>query len=163
MIRIGKIRIGRIDWDSADFTYGQRIELGEIFSDKEKSEYYRLCAAFRCMYGWSRRLVPMPVRIRMFSGIIDGLKAWIDKEQRMLAYAPSSDEVAAGIRELTAKVGNMSTIKSLAKAYNTDPDEVLRWPYGKVFVILYTDLEERKYEKKLMNNAYGKHNKRGQH
>ena len=47
-------------------------------------------------------------------------------------------------------------IKALAKAYGKDPDEILRWQYGKVFGILYTDLEERKFEKKYQQQINGK-------
>lgn len=148
------LKFGTIDWESADFTYGQRIELGDIFSDEEVGEYTRLCKAFKCMYGYSRKWIPLRRRARMFNEILDGFKGWIDKEQAMLKYNPSSDEMSAGIKELSEKVGNMSTIKQLAKAFSTDPDEILKWPYSKVFVILYTDLEERKYEEKLKKAVY---------
>ena len=37
-----------------------------------------------------------------------------------------------------------------------DPDEILEWDYAKVFGILYTDLEERKYETKLNKRIYGR-------
>ena len=50
----------------------------------------------------------------------------------------------------------MSTIKALAKAYGKDPDEILQWQYAKVFGILYTDLEERKFEKKYQQQINGK-------
>ena len=161
MLRIGKIRIGKLDWEGRDFTYGQRIELGEIFGEKDRSEYSKLCDAFKCLYGCDRRILPMKLRIRVFDGILKGLKGWIDREQKMLSYTPSGEELSAGIRELSAKVGSMSTIKSMAKTYSVDPDRILEWPYGKVFGILYTDLEERKYEKKLQKVYYD--NRRTKH
>lgn len=154
MIKIFGKGFGTIDWESNDFTYGQRIELGEIFSEEETSEYYKLCKAFKVMYGYSRKWLPVRMRVRKFNGIALGLKGWIDKEREMLKYNPSSEEISAGIKELSEKVGNMSTIKQLAKAYSIDPDEVLKWSYAKVFAILYTDLEERKFEQKLNKNAH---------
>lgn len=147
MIRIGKYGIGKIDWNK-DFTYGNRIALEQIFAS-DKSDYWKMCDAFKEMYGFSRRVLPMKLRTEVFESIAIGLKEWIDKEQELLNYTPSAEEIRAGIKDLSDKVGNMSTIKSLAKTYATDPDKVLEWPYSKVFVILYTDLEERKFEKKL--------------
>lgn len=154
MIRIGNIRLGKIDWDSNDFTYGQRIELGNIFADEESSHYSKLCRAFKVMYGFSRKVIPMRARIKRYDLILDGLKQWIEKERMLLNYTPTDDELNAGIKDLTEKVGNMSTIKQIAKTYGTDPDEVLKWAYSKVFIILYTDLEERKYETKLQKQIY---------
>lgn len=148
MVRIGKYKIGRIDWDSEDFSYGQRIELGEIFGS-EGRDYQKMCDAFRTMYGFSRLVLPMRLRVKVFDSIVRGLKGWIEKEQQLLDYEPSDEELRAGVKKLTEKVGNMSTIKQLAKSYGVDPDVVLGWSYGKVFGILYTDLEERKFEKKL--------------
>ena len=150
-MRIGRFRIGRFDWEGDGFTYGMRVELGDIFGDEGKSEYKRLCEAFKIVYGFDRRVLPMRKRIKVFDGIATGLAQWIDKERQLLDYVPSEEEIKAGIRDLSKKVGSMSTVKQLAKAYGTDPDKVLDWPYSKVFAILYTDLEERKYETKLSN------------
>lgn len=149
MIRIGKYRIGHFDWEGDCFTYGMRVELGDIFGDEDKSEYKRLCDAFKVVFGFDRRVLPMKKRIKVFDGIAVGFSQWIDKERRLLDYTPSDEEIRAGIKDLSKKVGSMSTVKQLAKAYGTDPDTVLDWPYSKVFAILYTDLEERKYETKL--------------
>lgn len=148
-MRIGKYRIGHFDWEGDSFTYGMRVELGDIFGNTEKSEYWRLCDAFKLVYGFDRRVLPMRKRLKVFDGIVKGLSQWIDKETQLLDYTPSDEELRAGIRDLGKKVGSMTTVKQLAKAYGTDPDKVLDWPYSKVFAILYTDLEERKYETKL--------------
>lgn len=148
MKHIGKYAIGRIDWDK-DFTYGHRVEFESIFTADDTSEYKKMCKAFKAMYGFSHRLLPMRLRAKVFDKIVRGFKSWIDREQQMLDYSPTEEERRAGIKELSEKVGQLSTIKALAKAYCTDPDKVLEWPYSKVFIILYTDMEERKYEKKL--------------
>lgn len=148
MKHIGKYAIGRIDWDK-DFTYGHRVEFESIFTADDTSEYKKMCKAFKAMYGFSHRLLPMRLRAKVFDKIVRGFKNWIDREQQMLDYSPTEEERRAGIKELSEKVGQLSTIKALAKTYCTDPDKVLEWPYSKVFIILYTDIEERKYEKKL--------------
>ena len=60
MIRIGKIVVGSLDIEGGEFTYGNRIALGAILSDESRSEYQRLKAAFRELYGYSCRLLPLP-------------------------------------------------------------------------------------------------------
>lgn len=156
-IRIGRLKFGRLDLDGKDMTYGNRIALADIFTPQEGvTEYMQFCDAFRELHGFSARLVPLRLRIKRIYEITEGLRSWIEKEQQMLAYTPTSDEIAAGIEELGKKVGSMSTVKALAKAYGKDPDEILRWQYGKVFGILYTDLEERKFEKKYQQQINGK-------
>lgn len=157
MIRIGRLKFGRLDLDGKDMTYGNRIALADIFSPSQgKTEYAQFCEAFKELHGYSARLVPLPLRVKRIYEITEGLRSWIEKEQHMLKYTPSSDEIAAGIEELGKKVGSMSTIKALAKAYGKDPDEILLWQYAKVFGILYTDLEERKFEKKYQQQINGK-------
>lgn len=157
MIRIGGYILGRVDMEGGEFTYGNRIELGSIFASTEKTEYQKLKAAFREVYGYSCRLVPFRRRLAMLNDLAQGLLSWVEKEQRLLKYKPSPNEVAAGIKELSERVGSMSTIKAIAKAYGRDPDEVLRWNYGKVFGILFTDLEEYKYRQrynKILENEH---------
>ena len=157
MIRIGRLKFGRLDLDGKDMTYGNRIALADIFSPSQgKTEYAQFCESFKELHGYSARLVPLPLRVKRIYEITEGLRSWIEKEQQMLKYTPSSDEIAAGIEELGKKVGSMSTIKALAKAYGKDPDEILQWHYAKVFGILYTDLEERKFEKKYQQQINGK-------
>lgn len=148
-MRLGKYRVGRFDWDGDEFTYGMRVELGDIFGDEDKSEYRRLCDAFKAVYGFDRRVLPMRRRLKVFDGIAKGFSQWVDKEVKLLDYTPTDEEIRAGVKDLNKKVGSMATVKQIAKAYSTDPDKVLEWPYSKVFAILYTDLEERKYETRL--------------
>lgn len=150
------IRLHKIDFDGKDFTYGSRVALADIFGDESKTEYQRMKGAFKELHGFSARLLPIHFRIIAFRHIAEGLQSWIDKEKTLLDYQPSADELAAGVKELGEKVGSMATIKALAKSYGKDPDEILRWEYSKVFGILYTDLEERKYEMKLQKRIYGK-------
>lgn len=164
MIRIGKIVIGRLDIAGGEFTYGQRIALGEILGDETRSEYQRLKDAFRELYGYSCRLLLPGRRVQAFARIVAGISEWVEKEQKLLCYEPTAAELAAGIRELSRRVGDLSTIKALAKAYSHDPDEVLCWDYAKVFGILYTDLEERKFEdkySKVIHDRYSGRHKGG--
>lgn len=160
MVRIGKLTIGRIDMEGGQFTYGNRIALGEIFSDTSKDAYRKLKDAFRELYGYSPTLLPIKCRVKALDAILDGFKEWIEKEKDMLAYKPTADEEKAGIRELTQKVGSLATIDALAEKYGKDPDDILKWDYAKVFGILFTDLEKHKYHRRfdaVINAKYSRH------
>lgn len=157
MVRIGGYILGRVNMEGGEFTYGNRIELGSIFASTEKTEYQKLKAAFREVYGYSCRLVPFRRRLAMLNDLAQGLLSWVEKEQRLLKYNPTVNELAADIQGFSKRVGVFSTVKAIAKAYGCDPDVVLNWEYYKVFSILYTDLEEHKYQEryhKVLENEY---------
>lgn len=163
MVRIGKYVIGRVDVAGGAFTYGQRIALGDIFRNDSLSAYAKMKAAFIELYGWSPRLLPAGPRYRAIKRTMLDFKGWLDKEQKLLSHDPEPDQIQAGIKDLIAHVGDMGTIKAIAKTYGLDPDVVVEWPYSKVFGILYTDLEEYKYEKRynqVIDAKYRKHTRR---
>lgn len=163
MIRLGNLVLGGIDIPAGDFTYGNRIALGQIFADESTSAYKRLCAAFRELYGYPARLLPLKRRVRVLTALSRGVAEWIEKEQQLLTYEPSQDEKAAGLEEYAHRVGDISTPNAIAGKFGLDPDTVLRWPYAKVFGILWADLEGAKYERKLnkvINERYTKHTRR---
>ncbi|MDR1454650.1 MAG: hypothetical protein LBJ01_03265 [Tannerella sp.] len=141
----------RIDIRGGKLTYEQRIELGELFAG-DKTEVEKFKETFRILH----EITPdfgdtegMKMYVEYFQQIMDGLRFWFEKEKLLLDYKPEPEEIRAGIRELSEKTGHFGTIKTLAKNYARDPDDILKWEYGKVFGILYTDLEEYKYQKRL--------------
>lgn len=148
MWRIGDIVIGKLDLQGGRFTYGNRIAVGMIFSG-EGSEYRKMKALHKELYGYSCRWLPLRWRVKRFKAIAEALKLWVEREQQMLDYTPTADEQAAGLDQFNAEIGSMGTIKALAKAYSKDPDEVLQWDYAKVFEILRTDLAEVKFNRRF--------------
>ena len=160
MIRIGKYVLGHLDIEAGDFTYGNRIVLGDIFRDDKRSDYQKMRDAFIELYGWPPRLLPVGRRVKALRRMVAEFKLWLDKEQQLLAFDPEPDQLAAGIKELARKVGDMGTVKALAKAYGQDPDTVLKWDYSKVFGILFTDLEEYKYDKRFNKVLDAKYSRR---
>lgn len=148
MLRVGKFVIGRLDVAGGSFTYGNRIALGEIFRDEDRSSYRKMKDAFIELYGWSPLLIPLRRRVRVMTKMLEDIKGWLDRERQLLTFEPEPDQITAGIHELAKAVGDMGTVKAIAKAYSQDPDAVLKWEYAKVFGILFTDLEEHKYEKR---------------
>jgi hypothetical protein len=143
--------LNKIDIKAGRLTYGQRCELGELFAG-DKTEVDKFKGAFQILYKITpdfRNSKEMKLYVEHFREIIDGLRFWLEKEKLLLDYNPEPEEVRAGIKDLSAKISHYGTIKTLAKNYAQDPDAIFNWEYGKVFGIIYTDLEEYKYRKRL--------------
>lgn len=138
-----------IDFDKGKFTFGHRIELGTIMQDENTSEVEKFELIIRCLHGFTPKPKQYEDLIPYFNDICNGLKKWAEMEAQMLNNEPTDEELQAGVKEFMRKVGEFGTVKSIAKAYSKDPDEVLNWEYAKVFGILFTDLEESKFQRRL--------------
>lgn len=147
-MRLGNIYLGTLDIQGGAFTYGNRIAIGQIFNDGSLTEYQRLKAAHKELYGYSCRWLPLRRRYKRLMAIVEGVSYWCQIEAQELAYTPTADEIAAGIDDLRKKVGDLATIEAIAEKFSKDPDEVLQWSYSKVFGFLRTDLLRNKYMEK---------------
>jgi len=146
IIDANTIILSKIDIKKGDMTFGQRIELGKILaSDADEVEKFE--KVFFCLHKFTPKKNDYLLLVDYFKEIVEGLKFWIDTEATMLVYEPSVEEKKAGVKELMQNIGEIGTIKALAKAYSQDPDTITDcWKYSKVFGILFTDLEEYKYQ-----------------
>jgi hypothetical protein len=133
----------KVDIRGGHFEFRQRISLGRILTSGEpERDIYENCML--CLHP-KNAIVWETEHVDYFHEIVDAIREWMDKERVYLHYDPTPEELAAGIRNLSENIGEFGTVKSLAKAFHTDPDTILDWEYGKVFNILYADLEEHKY------------------
>lgn len=156
---LSKILDNQIDVKAGDLTYGQRIELGNYFSalnDKgieTCNEVETIKDVIRILHPKTDVTILDVLQAKKLIGYIDditsGLMFWLEQEKRLLSEPYDDDEIRAGAKELGAKIGAFGTVKALAKDYSTDPDIILTWSYGKVFGILYTDLEQHRFRKRL--------------
>lgn len=145
-----QVLLSKIDIKAGEMTFGQRIEIGKIFSNNKLTDLDKFEKTFECLHDYKISPKEYSELVEYYFQIIAGIESWVQKESTMLKYEPSAKERRAGIKELSIKTGELGTIKALAKNYNKDPDEILLWKYGKVFGILYTDLEEYKYQSRYM-------------
>lgn len=148
MLRIGNIVLGKVDVKGGEFTYGNRIALIDIFRDKSLGEYEQMKQAFKEVYGYTPRLLPIRMRYRWLMDIVEGVAYWCEVEQRELDYTPTADEVAAGVEDYQKKIGCLGTIEALAEKFGQDPDTILKWSYSKVFGFLRKDLLEAKFRRR---------------
>lgn len=136
----------KIDIKAGLMTFGQRIELGKIFANPELDELGKFEQTFICLHENKPKAKEYSKLVPYFMEIVEGIQYWAQQEATLLKYEPTAKEKKAGVKELSIKTGDLGTIKALAKNYHQDPDAILLWQYGKVFGILYTDLEEYKYQ-----------------
>lgn len=140
--------IQRIDIQGGQMTFGQRIELGRIITEKELTDIDKMKEGMQCLGAkWSLRNTSEIVEY--WYEVLMGIKYWIEREQTELKYEPSAEEKAAGIAQLSLVVGEMATITALAKDYSRDPDEILEWKYGKVYNLLFTNLQSHLFRERL--------------
>lgn len=140
--------IQRIDIQGGQMTFGQRIELGRIITDKELTDIDKMKEGMQCLeVKWNLRNTSEIVEY--WYEVLMGIKYWIEREQTELKYEPSAEEKAAGIAQLSLVVGEMATITALAKDYSKDPDEILEWKYGKVYNLLFTNLQSHLFRERL--------------
>lgn len=129
-------------------TFSQRIELGQILTNKNLSEYQKFRRTMLCLDPeW--KMSDMRASMEYFEEVLAGIHWWVDKEARELKYTPSPEELAAGIDVLGKLTGEMGTIMAIAKEFSVDPDEVIEWKYGKIFNILFTNLQSHLYRVRL--------------
>lgn len=140
------------------FTYSMRIELGKIFADQEKSDLDKFKETYECLYNHTPKASEYKELILHFEQIVNDLVYWLETEEKMLSSSPSSDEIAAGVREYSQAVGELATVISLSKDYHTFPNDILKRPYSEIFSILYADSERAKFERRL-NDVIMKKNK----
>lgn len=153
----------QVDIKGGQMTFGQRIELGQIITNPDLSEFEQFKQSMLCLDPkWT--VSQIRAGIKYWHKVLEGIKYWVEREKTELKYNPTPEELAAGIEILSLRVGEMSTIMALAKEFAKDPDEVLKWKYGKVFNILFTNLQSYLYrdrlEKRLLEKAKAEASKR---
>lgn len=135
----------KVDVKGGELTFGQRLELGRIVADESLTEldkFKKGLEALGCKGG------TITERVAYWHEVLEGLVYWVKREAQ-LKYEPKAEEKAAGIQELTRLTGDMGTVMALAKDFSVDPDVILEWKYGKVYNILYVNLQNFLYNERL--------------
>lgn len=129
-------------------SFGQRIELGKILGDDTLTDYERFK---RCMVCIDPLFNVIDIReaVKYYDELLQGILFWVEREKKELQYNPTAEELAAGIEVFSMAVGEMTTIMALAKDYGQDLDEILKWKYGKVYNILFTNLQSHLFHERL--------------
>lgn len=149
--------IQRVDIKAGELKYWQRIELGRILTSKEFDDSQRFLKAIDCMVERELEINEYVEAMEYFQEIIAGITLWIERENSELQYTPTTQELQAGIEELSKEVGDFGTANELAKNYGKTPEEVLDWEYHVVFAILRDDAKKNRYRTRLTKIMNGKY------
>lgn len=149
--------IQRVDIKAGELKYWQRIELGRILTSKELDDAQRFLKTIECMVERELEINEYVEAMEYFQEIVEGVALWIKRENSELQYTPTSQELQAGIEELSREVGDFGTANELAKNYGKTPEEVLDWEYHVVFAILRDDAKKNKYRTRLTKIMNGKY------
>lgn len=138
----------KVDIKGGQFTYGQRIELGQILADDSITDIERFFKAMHCLLPDFTAADIERGRRWWIEDVLPGLAYWVEREKKELHREFTQDERLAGAAAVGRRVGYMGTVAALAKEYSIDPDEILKWKYAKVFNILYVDLQNNLYRER---------------
>ena len=149
---IRQVLKNRVDVKSGDITYGSYLAVRKQLAETKEYDLAFMVSVIKTIHSEYKYgvgdIVHIKAMVNYFNSIVEGVAHWAEQEKELLAYEPSEEEIRAGVKEYSQKVGEFATVKALAKNYGKDPDEVLEWKYSKVFGILYTDLEEYHYNQR---------------
>lgn len=152
-MNIYKVFKNKVDVKNGDISYGAYIGVKRLLAGAKEYNLGLITEVIETIhkgYKYSATdLTYVRAMVKYFNSIVEGIAYWGEKEAEMLYYEPSDEELRAGVREYSQRVGETATIKAIAKNFGQDPDQVLSWKYSKVFGILYTDLEEYKYSQRF--------------
>jgi len=147
-ITIKEVLQNKIDVKAGDCSFGQYIELKQLLRSTT-DEVTIVGGFFKILHNYDLKPREYKKAIPYIEEISKALIYWQEQENTLLKYEPSIEEKRAGIEQLSKDIGELGTIKALAKDYSQDPDYILEnWKWGKVFGILYSDLETYKYQER---------------
>lgn len=149
--------IERVDIKAGELKYWQRIELGRILTSTELDDTQRFLKAIECMVERELEISEYVEAMEYFQEIVAGITLWVERENSELQYTPTTQELQAGIEELSKEVGDFGTANELAKNYGKTPEEVLDWEYHVVFAILRDDAKKNRYRTRLTKIMNGKY------
>lgn len=150
-------KIIKIDIKGGQMSYGQRIELGSVLAKESITPYKRFKQVILILHPDHAidlntiKKNELAMLSSYFEEIVEGVRYWMKREGEELKGEYTSEEKQAGYPQMAKAIGVMGSVKSLASRYAQDPDNILKWKYGKVFNLLLTDLLQAKAAEKYRN------------
>lgn len=130
-------------------TYGQMMELRAELA-KEVTDLQAVAVVIRVLV--SEQIDPLACDLYEVMPYVLSILRFVEnsvkKEKKKLKYTPTPDEKRAGIDRLN-QFGQWGTIDTIARRCGIMHDEVLNLRYNDVFLMLWKDLEEVKFQQRL--------------
>lgn len=80
--------------------------------------------------------------------ILTKIEAFLKSYPELYEYEPTSEEIEAGVEDLT-KLGAFYTVKKMAEKFGKHPDEILKWECGVVYAFLKADAIDARINRNL--------------
>lgn len=146
----------QVDVRGGRCTYGQMIELGRVLEKAGMSADTGEVATIRALISALHPNVEAAINVTnvMYaSNISQGVRFWREREADRLRYEPTAEEKMAGYEALSRAIGPAGVASTIAEKFGVSggPDEVFKWPYASVFMVLLIDLERFKFQKRLQD------------
>lgn len=133
------------DIAAGDFTYGERIEMLRIFRNDELSDYEKTKQVIKLLHDITLEPQELAFYAPYCVKVVQGLNEWLTREQSECYVPPTDDMIAAGVDKLSADIGEMGGVVSLAEARGWSFEQVLKLPYMEVFAIWKVEAAREKY------------------
>ena len=149
----------QIDVTAGKCTYGQMVELGRVLDAAfkrseagEGNDVDTIKKLIRTLHPDSSPSIST-TNVRYAMEIASAVRMWRERENEKLKYTPSDEERAAGYEALSKITGPTGVASTIAEKFGVygGPNEVFKWEYATVFMVLYIDLERYKFQKRLQD------------
>lgn len=146
----------QVDVLAGKCTYGQMVELSRLLVEVEGADVAVVKSLIRILHHNPDDGVICEPAINITNAkyartIAEGVRFWREQEDAKLKYTPTAEEKQAGYEALSNATGPTGVASTIAEKFGVSggPDEVFKWPYASVFMVLYIDLERYKFQRRL--------------
>lgn len=139
------------DIAAGDFTYGERIELVRILSNKDATDFEKTRSIIELLHNAKMNAVQLASHAEYVSRIVRDLNGWLEREKQECYVEPTDEQKEAGIEKMIEEVGEISGIVYLAELRGWTFEQVLKMPYNEVFSIWKVDAARERFERRYSN------------
>lgn len=140
-----------------EFTYGEYLQLVQIFSNEQQTDVEVCQAVMECLHnkrvGVFRAIYLLPY----CKEINEALLQWIEREQSECSVPPTADQVAAGIDTMNKEIGAMGGIISVAEQFGWKLNDIYDMPYTDIFAINKRNAAISRYQRREQELIRRKH------
>lgn len=136
------------DINKGEMTFGERMRLGDIIASDMK-DHEKFEEIMELLHGFKPKPNMYKKYVKYVSGVINGIIAWREREERELYIPPTPEEIQAGCEKFSQEVGKYSTLVNISMDFGKNPEEVLEWKYPTVYMILKYNTEKEKFRRRF--------------
>ena len=144
------LAIAKRDIAAGDFTFGERLQLGRIFSsDNKGDDIQRTKDIIECLH---EKIIDdkeaeqwLPYALEVCEAYVQ----WRKREDTECYVPPQQEALQAGVEQLAQETGDMAGVVDLAERFGWSFEKVYKMPYLDVFTIWKVDASRAKFQRRL--------------